>query len=99
MAEGAKVAHSLQQAVAVAQTSAELVWIVGGARVYADAMGIADELVVTDLDLEVAVAPDLVYAPTIDAESWWADPARSDAQWRPRSGDARWKVTTYLRRR
>lgn len=99
VAEGAKVTHSLQQAVAVAQTSAELVWIVGGARVYADAMGIADELVVTDLDLEVAVAPDLVYAPTIDAESWWADPARSDAQWRPRSGDARWKVTTYLRRR
>ena len=98
-AEGAEVAHSLEQAVAVARTSAELVWIVGGARVYAEAMSVADELVVTDLDLEVAPAPDLVYAPTIDAETWQADSERSDVQWRPQSGDARWKVTTYVRRR
>ena len=62
-------------------------------------MSVADELVVTDLDLEVAPAPDLVYAPTIDAETWQADSERSDVQWRPQSGDARWKVTTYVRRR
>ena len=105
-APGATVVHSLGEAMEVATPAPcspgrATVWITGGARVYAEAMDLVDELVVTDLDLDVVAAGPsgpVVHAPRIDPSEWVADPARSDAEWRPRSGDARWRVTTWVRR-
>lgn len=105
-AEGAVVVHSLGEALQVATQQAEadgidVVWITGGAAVYAEAMEIVDELVVSDLDLDVSdrtpADTPLVYAPSIDREIWRVDEERSDTDWRPVSGDARWRVTTYVR--
>lgn len=95
---GGKLAGSLPEAIEVASASSDLVWIAGGAKVYAEAMEFADELVVTDLDLEVSGRDHLVYAPLIDTDLWEVDEQRSDVDWRDRSGDARWRVTYYRRR-
>lgn len=105
-APGATVVHSLGEAMEVATHSPfdcprPTVWITGGSHVYAEAMDLVDELVVTDLDLDVLEShgeAEVVRAPRIDPAEWVADPARSDTGWRPRSGDAAWRVTTWVRR-
>ncbi len=105
-APGAVVVASWQEAVdrglADAQRSgAPVVWVTGGAQIYAQAMDRVDELVITDLDLDIVgagYAGPVVRAPEIPADTWTADPSRSDAHWRPASGDARWRITTYVRR-
>lgn len=114
-APGAVVVHSLDEALAVAIRAlppaedpasptltirVPTVWIAGGSRVYAEAMDRVDELVVTELDLDIAAssyAGPLVRAPHIDPAQWVADPTRSDTDWRTRSGDSRWRVTTWVR--
>lgn len=96
--EGGEVAYSLEEAVALAKTTSELIWIAGGAAVYAEAMPIADELVVSYLDLDVETTGPVVYAPQIDLAQWELVPAESDADWREKSGDARWKVAVYRRK-
>lgn len=105
-APGALVAHSLEEALELARGVAEAegarrVWITGGGAVYEETMGLVDELVVTELDLDARAAnPDapVVRAPAIDGAVWRLDPSRSDEEWRPESGDARWRVRTYVRR-
>ncbi len=56
----------------------------------------------TDLELDVAAsAPEgssFVYAPPLDPALWRRDEERSDTEWRERSGDARWKVSTWVQR-
>ncbi|MFT4232235.1 MAG: dihydrofolate reductase [Leucobacter sp.] len=53
-APGATVAHSLEEALAaVRDRGAELVWIMGGGQLYRAAMPLADELVVTRIELDV----------------------------------------------
>ena len=95
-ASGAKIATSIPQALALAQaTEAQKCWITGGARLYEEGMEIADELVVTYLDLDVGDDPSYAHAPTISPQIWAADPERSDSQFRPISGDCRWKVVYY----
>lgn len=88
------------------------VWIIGGAQVYSQAiqLGLASTLVVSSLDLDAATgttshpettsAAALVYAPEISLEQWQWDAARSDAadSWRPRSGDATWRLDTWTRK-
>ena len=70
--EGARVAHSLDDALALAEeraraTGADAVVIAGGAEVYAETIGRADRLAIT----EVALAPqgDARFPP-IDANVW-----------------------------
>ena len=80
----------------------------GGGSVYRQAMeaGVADLLVVTTIDLDVAarpegaVAPVLVRAPEIGPAQWERDEEDSDVPgtWRPRSGDAAWRVDVWRRR-
>lgn len=96
-APGAHVAHSLEEGIELGSKFSELVWIAGGSHIYAEGMALADELVVTDLELTVE-GESLVCAPEISEAEWRIDEERSDADWRPRSGDARWRVTTYVRR-
>jgi dihydrofolate reductase len=106
-APGALVVGSLEEAIdegvsAARRDCAPTVWVTGGGRVYAEAMSVVDELVVTDLDLDVVAGGwggPVVRAPRIDPELWAVDEARSDGDWRPVSGDARWRVTTWIRRR
>lgn len=100
IAPGAEVVHSLEEALAIARWSSRMIWIAGGAHVYEQAMSIADELVVTDLELEAETdGIHAVYAPKISDKYWDIDESRSDEDWRPKSGDARWKVTTYVRKK
>lgn len=83
-------------------------WVMGGGSVYRQAMeaGVADLLVVSTIDLNVAarpegaVAPVLVRAPSIDLTQWERDEEDSDVlgTWRPRSGDAGWRVDVWRRR-
>lgn len=99
VAPGAQVASSLSDAIAIAEAdSPETIWIAGGGQVYRQALELVDELVVSYLDLDVGGGDQaLVYAPTIDADKWKIDATRSDQDWRPRSGDARWRQTVYVR--
>lgn len=107
VAEGAHVVTSLEESVDLGmrvaeETGAPTVWITGGARVYSDAMDMVQELVVTYLDLDAVAARGrsgrVVHAPQIDPLVWRPDPELTDADWRPVSGDARWRVTTWIRR-
>lgn len=100
-AGGADVVHSLEDALALAQDAegGELVWMTGGAQVYAEALGLADLLVVSELDLDVTTGrDDVASAPPVRDHEWELDEAASDDDWRPVSGDARWRVRVYRRR-
>jgi len=60
-ADGARVAHSLQQAVALC-AAAEVAWVIGGAELYRLAEPLAVEAVITEIDQDFAGdahAPDL----------------------------------------
>ena len=107
IAEGALVVSSVDEALEIAReetarTDAPYIWITGGAQLYAQTLPFLDEAVVTDLELDVAAsAPEgstFVYAPPLDPSLWRRDENRSDAEWRERSGDARWKVSTWVQR-
>ena len=106
-AVGALVVSSVEEALEVAReetarTQAPYIWITGGAHVYAQTLPLLDEAVVTDLELDVAAsAPEgatFVYAPPLDPALWRRDESRSDSEWRERSGDARWRVSTWVQR-
>ena len=105
-APGASVVTSVEEAIELGRqlalaSGAPTVWVTGGGRVYAETMDLVEELAVTDLDLDVLAGGHpghVVRAPEIDPAVWVVDPARSDADWRPVSGDARWRVTTWVRR-
>lgn len=95
-ASEAKVATSIPQALALAAASgAQKCWITGGARLYAEGMKLADELIVTYLDLDVGDQPGYAHAPEIPLRLWQVDAARSDSESRPTSGDSRRKVVYY----
>lgn len=60
-ATGATVAHALPQALALC-APAPLAWIIGGAEIYAQALPLADQVVVTEIDANFdgdAFAPEL----------------------------------------
>lgn len=104
VAPGARVAHSIAEALTSGIASAhnrglDTVWIAGGAQIYAATMDVVDELVITELDLTITPIPDPVaVAPKVDFATWKLDETRSDTDWRPLSGDARWKKRFYVRR-
>lgn len=75
-ASGAIVVSSLESAIehAAPSVDADIVWIMGGGQLYREAMPLATELVVTQIELDVPDAD--TYAPAIGAE-WMLD-SRSD---------------------
>ncbi len=70
-AEGAVVAHSIEEAVQQCPTDAH-VWVIGGAEVYAQAMPLAQCAVVTEIDADFEGD---AFAPTFDAS--WSEAERS----------------------
>ena len=99
-AEGVQVASSFSGALQLAEASgAEKCWITGGARLYEEGMAVADELVVTYLDLDVGDQPSYAHAPQICPQRWQVDATRSDSEFRPISGDCRWKLVYYQKAR
>ncbi len=65
LAEGAVVAHSIEEAVQQCPTDSQI-WVIGGAEVYAQAMPLAECAVVTEIDADFEGD---AFAPTFDA-SW-----------------------------
>lgn len=60
-ADGARIAHSLEQALAIC-AGYEVAWVMGGAELYRLAEPLADEAVITEIDQDFpgdAFAPDL----------------------------------------
>ncbi|MEG3614359.1 dihydrofolate reductase [Isoptericola haloaureus] len=96
--ESLRVAGSVATALAAAAEApgGDEVWVMGGSRVYADALPRADRLVVTEIDLEVAGD---AFAPAVDPAEW--QPAGADdGGWVPSSGPdgLRFRIRTYRHR-
>lgn len=72
--EGVKIAHALDEAIAVCGTDEEI-FFVGGAQLYAQALPLADRLYLTEIQSEV------------EGDAWF--PAFDRAQWREASRDKR----------
>lgn len=66
-ADGAHRAASLSEALRLCH-GAEKIWVIGGAQIYAHALPLADEVVVTEIDADFEGD---AYAPRLD-ESWQA---------------------------
>ena len=69
---GAEPAPSLREALHLCEQSAE-VWVIGGAQIYAQALPLADRLVVTEIDADVAGD---AFAPALGAE--WREVGRDE---------------------
>ena len=67
---GAKPASSLREALQICE-NADQVWIIGGAQIYAQALPLADEVVVTEIDADFDGD---AFAPTLGPE--WREAAR-----------------------
>jgi dihydrofolate reductase len=61
-----ELAHSLEEGLAMAR-SAEEIFVAGGGEIYAEAMPLAERLLVTEVDLEPEGD---VFFPQIDASTW-----------------------------
>jgi dihydrofolate reductase len=71
VASGARVAASLEAALAVAHDEAASaggeVWVMGGAAVYSAALPLADVLEITEVDVDVRGD---AFAPDVDPDGW-----------------------------
>lgn len=65
-ADGAEVAHSLPEALRLAAT-ADKVFVIGGADIYAQALALADTLEITEVDLD---PPGDAFFPALPADLW-----------------------------
>ncbi|ACZ31847.1 Dihydrofolate reductase [Xylanimonas cellulosilytica DSM 15894] len=92
------VATTLDEALdgATQAPGGDLVWIIGGAEIYGQALAVADRLEVTEIDL---VVDGDAFAPAIDPVHWhegqhghgdWVSPARPESP--------RYRFRTYVRR-
>ena len=70
-ASGAERAGSLDEALALARDEAKL-FVIGGAQIYAQALPIADELVLTEIDAEAAEAD--IFFPAWDRAAFTREP-------------------------
>lgn len=89
-ADGAEVAHSIDEALALDDSP----WVMGGAQIYAAAMPAADRLEVT----EIAVSPDGdAFAPAIDRTLWKLIPVSAEAAWMTSRTGLDYRFLSYLR--
>ncbi len=87
--EGVDVVHSLQEAVALA--GGDGASIIGGAQVFAEALDLADRMVVTHIDRTYECD---TFFPEIDTARWTAV---SSAPQRSQAGDVEFSFVTYDR--
>lgn len=73
------------------QEASSDVWIIGGARLFAAAASIADEAVVTEIDL---VTEGDTYAPTLDPAHWTV---ASESEQHTSTTGLRYRFVTYTR--
>jgi dihydrofolate reductase len=97
-ADGAEVARSVDDALALAaQGDVDRVWVIGGAQLFADAIGRADRLEVTELrhddDVFDAASGDII-APVIDS-SWRLAATEPAAGWHTSRSGIRYRFLTY----
>lgn len=85
LAPGARVVGSLEEALAAARALLDdpdgEIWVIGGGRVYRDAMPAADRLEITDIDLDApgdTVAPDPAAPDSAASDPGASDPGASD---------------------
>jgi dihydrofolate reductase len=84
-APGAEVADSLENALKLAST-AVTVFVIGGEQIYAQAMGIADRLEITEVDREP------------DGDAWFPEIAAVDWEKAAKTEGAGFAFVTYRRR-
>lgn len=65
-APGAKVVASLEGAIALFP-STEVIWLIGGAQLYAQALSLASQIVVTEIDADFEGD---AYAPSLSPDDW-----------------------------
>lgn len=88
-ADGAHVAHSLAEALRL--THSDVVWVMGGGQIYAEAMTLATRLEVTQIDLEVDGD---TYAPIID-DTWELVSSDPEIDWFESRTDTRYRFLSY----
>ena len=89
VASGAQVATSLQAAIKLFPTD-QVVWLIGGAQLYAQAMPMASRLVVTEIDADFEGD---AFAPTVDPALWHETQRSSHVS----AQGLRFSVVTYER--
>ncbi len=82
---GVEVAHSLPEALALAGP-ADMVFIAGGAQLYAEALPFAQRMILTEVDAEP------------DGDTWFPEVADTDWQQVAREERAAYEIVTYERR-
>lgn len=96
---GVHVAHNLERAFALAEElaarmNADEIIVAGGAEIFRQAMPLADRLIVTEIDLDVA--GDTVF-PRIEEKEWYQISRMSHVK--SEGDDAPFKVAVWERRR
>ena len=80
-ADGVKVAHSVEEALGMADDNGETeVFIIGGGEIYRDSMELWDKIYLTEVDMEVEGD---VFFPTLDPAEWretWRETNAPDAK-------------------
>ncbi|WP_346986712.1 dihydrofolate reductase [Agrococcus sp. ARC_14] len=105
VAAGARTVGSLQEALAAARAQladpADEIWVIGGGRVYRDAMPFADRLEITDIDLDASgdtTAPDTGAHDASPADAPWREIARDPATgWHVSAAGLRYAYRTLAR--
>lgn len=102
-APGVAVAHSMAQAVALAQegttaqpASAQEVWVMGGGQIYALGLELADLLVVSEIDVPEPTG-ELTPSPAWSPLEWVEATPPDVAGWRTSRTGTRWRIR-HLRR-
>lgn len=96
---GAESAPGVREALRVLD-DAPVAWIIGGGQIYREGMPLADECIVTDIDMDAGVDPAVaVTAPELDPGQW---AVAEQGPWLTSEKSApvklRYRFTTYRRR-
>jgi dihydrofolate reductase len=91
-APGARVAHSVDEALELADPTKQA-WCIGGGQLYAQLIDVASRLEVTEVD---AAFPGDAYAPPI-GEAWREASVSPESGWSESADGLRYRFVTYLR--
>jgi dihydrofolate reductase len=92
-APGAELTDDLAQALRQAGSDGT-VWVIGGAQVYAAALPLADEVVVTEIDVDVAGD---AFAPPVTSPDWELVDTDPDDGWHRSGNGLPYRFRRYLR--